>query len=320
MNENGSLTGKLLVVDGEPNVAQVLSEFLREEGHHVTVSYSGTEALRFIQESAYDVILTDLLLPDIATGDGGLRILEFAKKVDPSTETIIITGHATLHSIKQAIRLGAHDLIIKPADGTEVIQSVAEALVKRRIEEERDQVVREAEKARAEHKELFDLATRDGLTNLYNYRYLQTQLQSLMTQRAEKTPLSLVMIDMDNFKTYNDRYGHLEGDKILVSVADLLTANIRDTDVAARYGGDEFVLLLLGATKDQAVAFAQRCVSLIREYKFKGEDPIDKLTISAGVATYPEDATDRENIIKKADSEMYAAKRAGGNQVRAVGI
>jgi diguanylate cyclase (GGDEF)-like protein len=125
---------------------------------------------------------------------------------------------------------------------------------------------------------------------------------------------------MDNFKTYNDRYGHLEGDKILVSVADLLTANVRDTDVVARYGGDEFVLLLLGATKDQAVAFAQRCVSLIREYKFEGEDPIGPLTISAGVATYPEDATNPENIIKKADGEMYAAKRAGGNQVRAVGV
>ena len=322
MNENEKLTGKILVIDDDASVAEILSIFLEEAGHDVTTVLSGAEAMQLIQEKAYDVILTDLVLPDVGTRekrDGGLKVLEFAKDVDASVEVIIITGHGTLYSIKEAMRLGAYDFIVKPPRWQEVVQEVANALVKRGLEVERDQLVREVEQVRAEHRELFDLATRDGATDLYNIRYFRSQLRDLMHERPGKQSMSLVMIDTDDFKAYNDRYGHLKGDEMLQEIARVLVTNIRDTDIAARYGGDEFIVLLLETDKARAITFAERCVRLVREYSFEEGDSEHKLTISAGVATCPEDATDPDEFIDKADKACYAAKQAGRNQVRAAG-
>lgn len=343
MNESEPLTGKILVVDGETSVSKVLSIFLEEAGHDVTSSLTGTEAMRLIKEDLYDVVLTDLVLPDISGGErlsGGLKLLEFAKQVDSSVEVFIITSHGTLNTIKRAMRLGAYDFIVKPPIWEEVIQDVASALVKRRLAVERERLAREVKQsresdlarllqlydnlasemkqARADNQELFDLATRDGVTNLYNHRYFQSQLQNLMHERPLKQSISLVMIDTDNFKLYNDRYGHLKGDKILREIANVLNRNIRDTDIAARYGGDEFVVLLLETDKHRAIRFAERCVRLVSEHTFNEGHPEYKLTISAGVATSPEDATNPDKLIQKADKRCYTAKQAGGNRVRAV--
>lgn len=343
MNESEPLTGKILVVDGETSVAEVLSIFLEEAGHDVKSSLTGTEAMQLIKEDVYDVVLTDLVLPDISEGErlsGGLKLLEFAKQVDSTVEVIIITSHGTLNTIKRAMRLGAYDFIVKPPIWEEVIQDVASALVKRRLAVERERLAREVKQsresdvarllqlydnlasemkqARADNQELFDLATRDGVTNLYNHRYFQSQLQNLMHERPLKQSMSLVMIDTDNFKLYNDRYGHLRGDRVLREIASVLKRNIRDTDIAARYGGDEFVVLLLETDKNRAIRFAERCVRLVSEHSFNEGHPEYRLTISAGVATSPEDATNPDKLIEKADKRCYAAKQAGGNRVRAV--
>jgi diguanylate cyclase (GGDEF)-like protein len=337
------IAGRVLVIDDEPLVAQVLTDFLTEEGHEVTTTLSGTEAVQLIRNHTYDVILTDLVLPDFGDPqgrNGGLIVLETAQNVDASLEVIIISGHGTLHAIKEAIRRGAYDFIVKPPEWNDVIQTVASAMVKRRLKIKRNQLAQriiqadedeinellhlydqldsEMKNARTAHRELFDLATRDGLTNLYNFRYLHTQLKNLIANRRSlKNPLSLVMIDADNFKSYNDRHGHLRGNKILQKIAQVLNANIRETDIAARYGGDEFTVLLLETNKKQAIAFAERCVRLIREYPFDKEPPVNQLTISVGVATSPEDARTPDNLIARADEALYSAKQAGGNQARA---
>ena len=318
-NSHKPLTGKILVVDDAETIVEVFTAFLEEEGHQITSVLTGTEAMQLIEANSYDVIFVDLVLPDFSDREGGLRLLEFAKQVDPSVEVIVMTGHGTMHAIKAAMRLGAYDFIVKPPMWDEVLQAVANALAKRQLKVERDELAREVERARAEHRELFDLATRDGLTNLYNYRYLQTQLNYLMDNRRLKAPLSLIMIDADNLKTYNDHYGHLKGDEILREIARVLTSNIRGNDLAVRYGGDEFVVLLLETDKDNAIRFAERCVRLIREYSFDKENPNNKITVSVGVATAPEDATSPEGLIDKADKAHYAAKQAGRNQVHVAG-
>ena len=129
MAENNIPTANLLVIDDEIAVVGVLVAYLQEEGHNLTISLKGKEALQLIADNKYDVILTDLILPDLKEEGkvGGLEILMYAKEVQPSTEVIVITGHSTLHSIKQAIRLGAYDLIVKPFTGAEVVQTVANA-------------------------------------------------------------------------------------------------------------------------------------------------------------------------------------------------
>jgi len=319
MNESSPLTGKILVIDDEPAVAEVLAAFLTEEGHDVTVLLMGSVAMQGIKEDSFDVILTDLNLPDLGGKEAGLQILEFTKQVDSSIEVIIIMEEGTLHAIKEAMRAGAYDLLVKPFDGAEIVLTVANSLLKHRLKEERNQLVREVEQVRAEQRELFDLATRDGLTNLYNYRYFQTQLERLMAKRAPQNPVSLVMIDADNFKIFNDRYGHLRGDEILRTIARVLTSHIRDTDIAARCGGDEFSVLLPETNEDQALAFAERCVRLVPEYKLNETDSEHQLTISIGIASYPKDAANPRALMAAADHAMYAAKSAGGNRVHTAG-
>ncbi|MCZ6678364.1 MAG: diguanylate cyclase [Candidatus Poribacteria bacterium] len=351
--KNDAIAGKVLIVDDDPQVAEVLLEFLTEEGHDTTISLTGAEAKAQIQSETYDVILTDLRLPDLDKQErryGGLKLLEFVKQTVPSIEVIIISGHGTLHSIKEAIRAGAYDFIVKPPGWDEVIQTVESALVKRRLKLRRnqlarevaqnhesemrkllqlyDQLDREMKNARAAHQELFDLATRDGLTGLYNYRYFHTQLEALMPSKPTTGPhrrhqhpetFSLVMVDIDHFKAYNDKHGHLKGNEILREIAQILASNIRETDIAARYGGEEFVIILRETDKERAVAFAERCVGLVCGYSFDATNPNNKLTISAGVATASQDATAPDDLIAQADKALYAAKEAGRNQVQVAG-
>jgi len=161
--------------------------------------------------------------------------------------------------------------------------------------------------------QLWDMAVTDSLTGLYVRRYFMVKLQEEL-HRAERynNILSVVMADLDQFKNINDTYGHDVGDRVLEAIGKFLQQNIRDVDMIARYGGEEFVLMIPEATKDAAQNLSERLRKNLSEMKFKDLPPI---TISLGIATYPYDGTDAEDLIKKADAAMYAAKRAGRNQV-----
>jgi len=159
------------------------------------------------------------------------------------------------------------------------------------------------------------LATRDSLTGLANRRLFDESLQREVA-RAQRlsTPLSLLVFDVDHFKQVNDTYGHQTGDTVLREVADALVANTKNYDVAARYGGDEFVVLLPGCSRDDALRVAERVRFGIS--RAVGEAPV---TISAGVATVPDNATDAERLMAAADSALYDAKRTGRDRVAGSG-
>ena len=159
------------------------------------------------------------------------------------------------------------------------------------------------------------LATRDSLTGLANRRLFDESLQREVA-RAQRlaTPLSLLVLDVDHFKQVNDTYGHQTGDAVLREVADALVANTKNYDVAARYGGDEFVVLLPGCSRDDALRVAERVRHGIA--RAVGEAPV---TISAGVATVPDNATDAERLMAAADAALYDAKRTGRDRVAGSG-
>lgn len=164
-------------------------------------------------------------------------------------------------------------------------------------------------------------AIRDELTHTYNYRYFVQELEreNNRSKRFE-TNFSLMMLDIDHFKKYNDAHGHLEGDRVLKLVSRLIINNTRTTDTVARYGGEEFTIIMPGLQKSAAVMIAQKLRVLIENYHFNEDipDPCCQVTVSIGVASYPEDSMDPEQLLKLADMAMYRAKSGGRNQVYSV--
>ena len=161
--------------------------------------------------------------------------------------------------------------------------------------------------------QLWDMAVTDSLTGLYVRRYFMVKLQEEI-HRAERygKRLSVIMADLDRFKKINDTYGHDAGDRALKTISQFLQKNIRDVDAIARYGGEEFVMLIPDADKEAAYCLAQRLREELGKVKFEDLPPI---TISLGIATFPSDSTDIEDLIKKADAAMYEAKQKGRNRV-----
>ena len=156
-------------------------------------------------------------------------------------------------------------------------------------------------------------AITDGLTGLYNHRYLHERLEEeLGRSQSSRSELSVLFVDCDQFKTYNDDYGHKAGDAALSRIARIIEANSRRTDLAARYGGEEFVLALIDTDAAGAHAVAEVIRAEVESVNARHGRP---LTISVGIATSPGDARARDEILDKADWAMYAAKRAGRNQV-----
>jgi len=169
------------------------------------------------------------------------------------------------------------------------------------------------------YSEAVDLSIKDGLTDCLNRRKFDIDITAEVARAgSEKKPLSLLMIDIDWFKKYNDLHGHPKGDIILKLVAATLTSNIRALDTVYRYGGEEFAILLPDTTKQQASMVAERLHLAVKGEPFEGEaksQPGKKLTISIGLAAFPADANHVDDLVKAADSALYEAKQAGRDRV-----
>lgn len=162
------------------------------------------------------------------------------------------------------------------------------------------------------------LAITDGLTEVFNHRYFQERMDEEI-KRAERYhhPLSLIVLDIDYFKKYNDTYGHPRGDIVLKGIARILTDVTREVDIVARYGGEEFVIILPETERSDAMAVARKIRKGVENYPFPSEEsqPHGRITVSLGVATYPYDAASKEDLISRTDKAMYLAKAAGRNKV-----
>jgi diguanylate cyclase (GGDEF)-like protein/PAS domain S-box-containing protein len=179
-------------------------------------------------------------------------------------------------------------------------------------------IVREITQRKKEEKELKAQAMTDSLTGLANLRSFLMRLdQEIERSRRYAHPLSLILIDVDHFKQYNDRNGHLQGNRALVRLAQLLTKNSRKSNIVARYGGEEFAVVLPETSKRTAVRAASRLRRAIQEADFSKQQnqPLKTLTISLGVASFPRDADDQPSLIEASDRALYLAKQSGRNRV-----
>ncbi|MDP8296988.1 MAG: GGDEF domain-containing protein, partial [Candidatus Orphnella occulta] len=167
------------------------------------------------------------------------------------------------------------------------------------------------------YKTTEELSTKDSLTGFYINRYLKESLaKEVEKARVNKVPLSLIMIDIDHFKDYNDKYGHSAGDKVLIGVSRIIRNNAQKySQLIARYGGEEFVVVLPNMPKDQARKLAEQIRSDVSERKFSLRRKETNVTISAGVASYSDEIVKSEELLKKTDFLLYKAKKEGRNKV-----
>jgi diguanylate cyclase (GGDEF)-like protein len=168
------------------------------------------------------------------------------------------------------------------------------------------------------HRQLREQSIRDPLTGLFNRRYLEETLnRELARAKRHDLPLSLVMLDIDHFKTLNDTHGHLAGDEVLRGLASLIMESCRGDDLACRYGGEEFLLALPGMSLESAMQRAEQWRGLIEDTGFAWQDKILSITVSMGICAFPEQANDPAHLIANADQALYQAKEAGRNRVAA---
>ncbi|MEJ2731570.1 MAG: GGDEF domain-containing response regulator, partial [Deltaproteobacteria bacterium] len=278
-----------------------MDEYIANAGFSTLAASSAEEALELIEKNEFAVVITDIRLP----GMGGLELTKVIKQKNGS-DVIVVTGYSDDYSYEEAINIGASDFVIKPVRLEELLLRLRRVLNERQLSSERTRMMQKLQK----------LATTDGLTKLYNSRSFYSQLELEVDRyNRYKHPLSLLLLDIDNFKEFNDNFGHLEGDKVLVRFSQIIKSCLRTNDSAYRYGGEEFTVILPETNGDEAKTVAQRIRASLESEKFRPiPDKNAKITISIGVTQYfPKE--ELSAFIRRADKAMYLSKKNGRNRV-----
>ena len=317
------MSTRVLVVDDEDTLRMVIAQVLEEDGYDVTTAASGEEALDLFRQSSFPIVVTDIIMGKMS----GLELLQEVKLLDPEALVVVITSQASVDRATAAIRAGAYDFLTKPFDELDVISAVVNRADEKVRLLQRNKTLMVSLKKHAEELErlnssLEDLAVHDGLTGLHNHRYFRDSLdQELSRSSRHERPFSLVFMDVDHFKKFNDAHGHMAGDEVLKGLSRIFKGDKRTSTIVARYGGEEFVALLPEATRDKASEYAELVRSRVEAATFqdgRGRERC-KVTISLGVATFPDDGTDSKSLMEHADRALYQAKESGRNRVCALG-
>lgn len=283
----------ILVIVDEKEAADTLGSVLYAAGHNVNVVFSAKEGLKMLKDIRCAVVIAELRMPDL----GGIGLVRAVKNIDPKISVIVITPYLFINSAIEVMEEGAFGYVTKPFNPSEIRIVVEHAI-------ERYFLMDEANKK----SYYYDLSILDGLTGVYNHRYLHEVLDREIV-RARRYPqhLSLIMTDVDDFKKYNDVNGHMAGDELLKGMTNLFVRSIRNLDMVFRYGGEEFVILMIETDKKGACLAAERMLGLVRLSL--------PTTVSMGIADYPGDAVEKDILIDKADKALYQAKEAGKDRV-----
>jgi two-component system cell cycle response regulator len=290
----------ILVVDDEKGIRDSIQEAVRHAGYACWTAASGDEALKFMEKKHVDLVIADVRMP----GLNGFELTRIVKeKYD--TDVIIITGYGKDFQYEEAIKKGASEFILKPIRLQELVVRLRRVLRERALIAQRRQM----------EEQLREMTITDDLTKLYNMRHFYEQLQLEMDRALRyRHPLSLLLMDVDRFKQYNDTFGHLEGDKILIKLAEVIRECLRTSDSAYRYGGDEFIVVLPYTRGNEARNVAERIrASFPTEHAGPESDGGVVTTLSVGVVEYHQ-GEDLSQFVTRADQVMYTAKKQGGNR------
>jgi len=290
-----------LGVDDDETVRESLKDFLEFHDFTVVAVDGAARALEHVTGGQFDLVISDLVMPQM----DGIALIKAVRESGIDVPLLVMTGFASIEYAVESMKAGATDFITKPLKFDHVM-----LIVNRVLETE---TLRRLAREREYYK---DLSNSDGLTQIGNYRHFHHVLRlEIDRQKRYGRPLTLLMIDIDDFKRTNDRYGHLIGDMVLIKIASLLRDEVRGFDFVARYGGDEFTVILPEVSEKAAVAVGRRIMRAIALQEFSSPEykDIGPVSVTLGIASFPRDAGDAQGLVAKADRAMYAGKSAGKN-------
>jgi diguanylate cyclase (GGDEF)-like protein len=271
----------ILVVDDDQRVCEVLKELFGAMQFPTTSSLSGEEALRMLKEKQYTFLLADMKMPQM----NGMELIRRTRENFPSVSVVAMTGYTDEYQYVDIINAGANDFVKKPIDIAELEAKIVRCISERDL-----------------RKELSRLSMTDSLTGLFNQRQFYMRLrEEIVRSTRQKHSLALILMDLDNFKEYNDKHGHIAGDEALRDVGKAILRSIREgVDSGYRYGGDEFAIILIDSDLSIAQEIGKRVHLAIRD---NGE-----LRASLGYAVYGGENMNLTDFVALADADLYRSK------------
>jgi len=298
---------KILVIDDNKINSNKVVKALEGDSHTVISVTSSQQGFDAFRDKGFDVVVASLLLRQ----EDGLRLTSQLRTNEESRQIpiLLIVEEEDTTRLAKGLDLGANDYIVKPVDPAELCARVRTQVRRKRYQD----------RLRGNYERSITMALTDSLTGLHNRRYLEAHLGGLI-KRAQETqkPLSVLMFDIDHFKQVNDVHGHRVGDEVLQEIANRVRRNVRGFDLATRYGGEEFIVIMPDTGIDVAMTVAERLRIKIAETPFStssvkmAELPI---TVSIGISILSNDCDAPEALVERADVALYQAKNSGRNKV-----
>jgi len=296
------LDEKILIVDDETVNIHVLENYLYLEGYKTKSATNGQDAIELVKNESFDLILLDIMMPKMS----GFEVCTLLRKEYTSYELpiLMLTARNISSDIATAFHSGANDYLVKPIDRHELIARIKTQIS---LSYAVDDAIRNAQ-----------LANTDELSGMFNRRFLmQAGKRELRNSINNNKTLSVVMLDIDKFKSINDTYGHSAGDMVIKEIANVITKSIRGVDIAARYGGEEFIILLPATDMDGAKIASEKIRQAIEESQVIHENKIIKFTSSFGISTLDEKTCSFDILLESADKMLYISKKEGRNRITA---
>ncbi len=304
---------RILLIDDLQLERMQLGIRLKQLGHTVEVAESGEKALDIYTSFDPELVLLDISMPVM---DGFEVAQEIRSRFKEWIPIIFLSSHEEPEMIAKAIEMGGDDYLVKPVNKM-VLSAKLNAM--QRIADMRRELKAVTAKLESVNSNLQQQVNEDGLTRIYNRRFIDSELANMVNWHGRhKLPLTVILLDVDYFKLYNDNYGHIEGDLCLQKIASRLDRSfVRTGEVVGRYGGEEFVVILSNANVDYAEKQAERVGRLIEELSITHEksEVSSCVTVSQGVCSFvPSGQEALEAIFQEADILLYEAKQNGRNQ------
>ena len=317
----------ILLVDDEEANRRALERTLRAQ-FDVTVCETPEKALGLVAEKEFAAIVSDQRMP----GMRGTELLAKVAQLRPRTTRLILTAYTEANEMLEAInRAEIYRYITKPWENADLVTSLRQACERHALlsENERlvtqlkeanqnleNQVARRTEELSQANQRLAELAMTDPLTRIANRRALFQRFQEEI-DRADRynRPITIAIADVDHFKSFNDMEGHVCGDEALKKIAAILSTNLRKTDFLGRYGGEEFLILMPETPVNVALEIATRVRIAVENTLFQGKHKSAYLTISLGIACFPQHGRTSKLLVEKADQCLYEAKESGRNRI-----